>query len=363
MKRLLWLMIVFTLFTIQVTSYAGEVSTEENSVTPTGISSEEAATEEPGYLESLQQQKDEGLFSLENIFLVIVCGLAIYFFYIKPSKTKAKKAIEGKNTQDLLYYDEIEADGLILLPNNKYRRMLEITPTNISIKSPAEQAATWEEYRNTIDNISVDWTQIVQTRIVRFKDYVEEQTKRNNELKTKHPALYEHLNLVLSQMISEYEEHERRERKYFIILKVDAEDLLKGNDTLSSDNGIMSMFTKSVSSSKKYDDKELRNIAESELNNAIVMISNGLTRAGIGVKVLYKYGVLDYLNHTYNRDLAYVQDVQETIEKQGVLSPIKKSTTVDDFINELKLDMAFMGNRATTAENVKTESEVAASNE
>ena len=112
----------------------------------------------------------------------------------------------------MLYYDEIEDDGLIILPGNKYRRMLEITPTNISIKSPAEQAAAWEEYRNTIDNISVDWTQIVQTRIVRFKDYVEEQTKRNDELKTKHPVLYDHLNNVLNQMISEYEEQASRKK-------------------------------------------------------------------------------------------------------------------------------------------------------
>lgn len=362
MKRVLWFVIVFTLC-IQIKSYAGEVSSEDYSGTSTEFTQQEESNQEIGYLEQIQQQKSGGTFSLENIFLVAICGLVVYFFYVKPSKTKAKKAIEGKNTQDLLYYEEIESDGLIILPNNKYRRMLEITPTNISIKSPSEQAVAWEEYRNTIDNISVDWTQIVQTRIVRFKDFVEEQTKRNNEVRQKYPVLHEHLNLVLSQMIAEYEEHERRERKYFIILKVDAEDLMKAENSLSSSSGIMSMLTKSVSSNKKYEDKDLRNIAESELNNAMVMISNGLTRAGIGVKVLYKYGVLDYLNHTYNRDLAYVQDMQETIEQQGVLSPVKISTTVDDFINELNLDLSFMESRTLTSDNVSAEREVAVSDE
>lgn len=361
MKRLFLILMIILLFTVQLSVYASDM--QEDDIISTTEESSINSNNEMGYLESLQHKKSGGLFSFENIFLIIFAGLIIYFIYIKPSKTKAKKATEGKNTQELLYYDEIEPSGLVILPDNRYRRMLEITPTNISIKSPAEQALAWEEYRNTIDNISVDWTQIVQTRILRFKDFVDEQTKRNNDMKQKYPILYNYSELVLAQMKTEYEEHERRERKYFIILKADAEDLMKADATLSSDSGLMSMFAKNIGSTKKYDDKELKNIAESELNNAVVMISNGLTRVGIGVKVLYKHGVLDYLNHTYNRDLAYVQDVQEIIETQGALSTVKRSTTVDDFINELKLDLAYARNRATTTLTEKEENEVTAANE
>lgn len=357
-KRSMYICILVIILTINVSAFA-----EELSVDTAGQS---------GYLSEIQNQKSGG--ALENILLIAFCVFIIYFLYIKPSKTKSKRAIDGKNTQDLLYYDEIEDDGLIILPDNRYRRMLEISPTNISIKSPNEQATIWEEYRNTIDNISVNWTQVVQTRIVRFKDYVDIQTKRNNELKSKfpqYPKLYQHQNLILEQMINEYEKNEHRERKYFIILKVDADELMNADSSLSSSNGFMSMLTKTFSTKKKnkYDDKDLRTISESELNNAAVLIKNGLIKTGIGAQVLNKYGIYDYLNHTYNRDLAYVQDVEEAIRDYGVLSPVKKSTTVDNAIDELTLDLtlnlAFVNDSEITSdsENKKTENEVNSTND
>jgi len=315
------------------------------------------------YIEQVKEKSsNQSLFSFENIILALIAGLVIYMFYIKPGKTKSKKAIEGKTTQDLIYYKEIEPDGLVVLPDNKYRRMLEITPINISIKSPAEQAVAWEEYRNTIDSVSVDWTQIIQTRILRFKDFVDEQQKRNLDIKQKHQKLYEHLNQVLSEMVTEYEEHERRERKYFIILKVDAEENMEGSSSLSSENAVMSAFTKNMGGGKKkFDEKELRNIAEAELNNAAVIIANGLSRAGIGTKMLNKYGVLDYFNHTYNRDMAYVQDVEETIA-QGVLSQVKTSTTVEDFIKELQLDLVTIERNANAAKAAKEQKSIKETN-
>ena len=309
------------------------------------------------FVEEVQKSNEKGFFTLENILLILICGFVVYFFFIKPSKTKHKNAIDGKSTKKLFYYDEIEPDGLIILPENRYRRILEIIPTNISIKSPDEQAAAWEEYRNTIDSISVDWTQIIQTRILRFKDFVEEQKQRNISIKQKYPYLYEHLNNVLSEMVTEYEEHERRERKYFIILKVDAADVINSDLSLSSENAILSAITRNIGTKKKIDDKDLRNIAESELYIAAVFVAIGLVWAGISAFVVKKNGVLDFLNHTFNRDIAYVQDVQEIIA-QGVLSEVKTSTTVDDFIRELKLDMAMMKRNAYGYVENKPESEV-----
>lgn len=273
-----------------------------------------------------------GLF--ENLLLILMAAIVIYVFFIRPGRTEAKKAMMSENAQELLFYKEITPDGLIVLPDGKYRRMIEVYPTNLVLKSPDEQANCWVEYRNTIDTLTVDWTKIVQSRIMRISDYLDEQIQEAEKLKGKYPLLYEYEKQIIGEIRSEYEEKEKRERRYYIILKIDAEDFLEADSSFGVDNAAVgALFSTIGFNKKKYSDEELRNVAASELENAAALLATGLYRSGVAIRLLNKKDILDYLNNTLCRELAPVQNI-ELMDRAGVFHFVPASVTVDLFLSK-----------------------------
>lgn len=273
-----------------------------------------------------------GLF--ENLLLILLAAVVIYVFFIRPGRTVTKKALMSKTVQELLFYKEITPDGLIVLPDGKYRRMVEVYPTNLVLKSSDEQANCWVEYRNTIDTLSVDWTKIIQSRIMRISDYLDEQMQEAEKLKGKYPLLYEHEKQVISELRNEYEEKEKRERRYYVILKIDAEDFLEADSSFGVDNAAVgALFSTLGFNKKKYSDEELRNVATSELENAAALLAAGLYRSGVVVRLLNKKDILDYLNNTLCRELAPVQNI-DLMDRAGVFHFSPASVTVDLFLSK-----------------------------
>lgn len=279
-----------------------------------------------------------GLF--ENLLLILMAAVVIYIFFIRPGRTVSKKALMSKTVQALLFYKEITPDGLIVLPDGKFRRMVEVYPTNLVLKSPDEQANCWVEYRNSIDTLSVDWTKIIQSRIMRISDYLDEQMQEAEKLKGKYPLLYEHEKQIIGELRSEYEEKEKRERRYYIILKIDAEDFLEADSSFGVDNAAAgALFSTLGFNKKKYSDEELRNVATSELENAAALLAAGLYRSGVVVRLLNKKDILDYLNNTLCRELAPVQNV-DLMDRAGVFHFAPASVTVDLFLSKEVVEQA-----------------------
>lgn len=276
------------------------------------------------------------IYIVENIFLV-ACGIFVLYIYFAKDKSKSyKKALSSDLIQDIINYKSITQDGLIILDNNRYRIMVEVFPTNLFIKSPSEQASVWEEYRNTIQSISIDWTKIVQTRIMQISEHLDTIKECCNSIKTKYPKLYAYSEETYASLQKEYEEKGKRDRKYFIILKIDAEEFKTMESNLSVSNDAVSALMSSISTNN-YSEEELKTVAINELNNALNLLISGLYKAGIIAKPMNKKQVLDYLNNTLNRDIANIHSI-EAMDKAGVFHFTPTSLTVDLFLSKVALE-------------------------
>ena len=261
----------------------------------------------------------------------------VLYIYIAKDKSKSyKNTLKSSSVQDLISYKSITSDGLITLDNNKYRIMVEVFPTNIVIKAPSEQAAVWEEYRNTVQSINVDWTKIIQTRIMQISEHLDKLKEDCNVIKSKYPKLYAYGNETISTLQSEYEEKGKRDRKYFIMLKIDAEDFKAQDNNLAITNEALGALMSGMSTNK-YSEEELKTVAINELNNALNLLISGLFKAGIIARPMDKKQVLDYINNTLNRDLANIQSI-DAMDKAGVFCLTPTSLSVDLFISKAVLE-------------------------
>lgn len=286
-----------------------------------------------------QEEGIQGIGLTDAVLFFIVVAAATYLFWIRPSKNKAARAIGSGIVQDLLYYKEIASDGLVILPDGRYRRMVEVFPTNLMLKTPEEQANCWLEFRNTVDTLSVDWTMIVQSRIMRMGDYLDERMQEAEELKARYPLLYMYQKQVIEEMRNEYEEKEKRERRYFIILKMDTGDMLQNENGFAVENAaVRALFSGVGFNRKKPHEDDLKGIATGELENAVSLLAVGLYRSGVSVRLLDKKGILDYLNNTLCHDIAAVQNI-DLMDRTGVLNTVPASLTVDMFLTREALKM------------------------
>ncbi|KXG73718.1 hypothetical protein [Thermotalea metallivorans] len=217
--------------------------------------------------------------------------------------------------------------------------MLEVIPTSLGLKNVNEQAIVWEEYRNTIDSINVDWSKIIQTRLMNISEHIEEQRRYIEELKEKHPKFYDFAKQTIDNLQNEYQEKGKRDRKYFIILKIDAEEYHALESNFNVDNPFVGAVASNIGKSNKLNDDELYNLAITELDNAQNLLIAGLQRCGIIARPCNKLEVLDYINNTINRDLAQIQSI-DLMNKAGVFNFVPVSQTVDLFLaKEIILDV------------------------
>jgi len=274
---------------------------------------------------------------VENLIL-IACGIFVLYLYVKKDKSKSfKTALKSNHIHDIINYQTITPDGLIVLDGNRFRIMVEVMPTNLPIKAPTEQAMVWEEYRNTIQSINVDWTKIIQTRIMQISEHLDEVKDNCNAIKSKYPELYAYGMETYNAMKSEYEEKGKRDLKYFIILKIDAEDFKAADNNLTISNEAVGALMSGLGSSKKYSDEELKTVAINELNNALNLLISGLFKANIIAKPMNKKQVLDFINNTLNRDIANIQSI-DAMDKSGVFHFAPTSLTVDLFMSKAAIE-------------------------
>ena len=228
---------------------------------------------------------------IENLLLILMVAFVVYVFFIKPGRTVSKKAMMSKTVQELLFYKEITSDGLIVLSDGKYRRMVKVYPTNLVLKSPDEQANCWVEYRNTIDTLSVDWTKIIQSRIICISDYLDEQMQEAEKLKGKYPLLYEQFY-----------------RSFFVILTAENTyfgmfgDLFRGNFgdadcdvaihvTSSDEQKVMWMLSRKIAGLEADLINETRSIKIKELKDQLADLHSQEERLRKNIEKLYSVSI------------------------------------------------------------------------
>ncbi len=92
---------------------------------------------------------------------------------LRKSKTKASSrgqiAIKGVR------------DGILMLPNNEYRAIIQVSSLNFELKSEEEQDAIIETYESFLNSVGTSLQILVRTREIDMDKYLEDLSERLND--------------------------------------------------------------------------------------------------------------------------------------------------------------------------------------
>ncbi len=160
-------------------------------------------------------------------------------------------------------------DGVLVLPGQKYRMVLETSAVNFELKSEVEQDAITETYQHFLNSLPSQIQILVRIREVDIESYVQNFMKENNHEKEK----------VYKDQLKNYTQFIRK--------------LVSGNKIMSRNFYIIIPFTpKEGKNDFEYIKQQLK------LNGDI--IAKGLEKVGMKTRTLGNLEILDLFYGIYN---------------------------------------------------------------
>jgi len=258
-----------------------------------------------------------------NIWNVIGLIFTLTAFIAVMYVLNKSQYIKKERAQDLFQFKKIFDDGLIELHNGKYRRMLEVEPINMYLKTPEEQELIWMQFRNMLNAISIPITILVQSRHKDIKPYVAELRDSASNLPTAPLVKY---GLELAEYLeNEVTEEQIKDHRYYIILEADP-NIKEGN--IDIPNETVSKLVRSFQ--KPLSKEEAEDVARQELADHINIIASFLSGIGLNVYTMDKNAVLEMSYSALNRDLAPVADYEGIV----LSSSIYTSSLTKEVINQ-----------------------------
>jgi hypothetical protein len=192
-------------------------------------------------------------------------------FALQKSKTKS-----GSRSQIAI---KGVRDGVLLLPNNQYRVVLQVSALNFELKSETEQDAIIDTYENFLNSLGTNLQILIRTREIDMDKYLEDLTER---LKGESEKIYQ-------KQLRNYDEFIR--------------SLITSNKILTRHFYLIIPY---VADSKT--DFEL---IKEQLNLKIDIVSKGMTRLGMHTRQLGSLEILDLFYTFYNPSQAKIQPLTE----------------------------------------------------
>ena len=174
-------------------------------------------------------------------------------------------------------------DGILSLPGNKHRIVLEASSINFELKSEDEQDALIETYQNFLNSLSCPLQIIVRVREMDIDTYLDDFRLRSGRETKK----------IYRDQMQNYAEF--------------VQSLIKKNKILSRHFYVVIPYTA----------KETRNVAmiEEQLRLNMDIVSKGLARLGVHTRQLNSLEVLDLFYVFYNSKQAKRQSISEQTMK------------------------------------------------
>lgn len=192
-------------------------------------------------------------------------------FALQKSKTKsssrAQIAIKGVR------------DGILLLPNNQYRVVLQVSALNFELKSETEQDAIIDTYENFLNSLGTNLQILIRTREIDMDKYLEDLTDR---LKGETEKIYQ-------KQLRNYDEFIR---------------------SLITNNKILTRHFYLIIPYASHGKTEFDLIQE-QLNLKIDIVAKGMTRLGMHTRQLGSLELLDLFYSFYNPAQAKIQPLTE----------------------------------------------------
>ena len=185
-------------------------------------------------------------------------------------KTGSRRQIQIKEVKD----------GVILLPNNQYRTVLETSSINFELKSEAEQDVIIDSFQNFLNSLSFPVQILVRVREIDIDQYIEQILVKKDKEKEE----------AYKTQIQNYAEFIR--------------NLVSGNKILARHFYFVIAF---VPDNKKQD----FDLTREQIRNREDIVVKGLEKIGMKVKSLDSLQVLQLFYNFYNPSQSKSQPLKE----------------------------------------------------
>ena len=192
-------------------------------------------------------------------------------FALQKSKTKESSrsqiAIKGVR------------DGILILPNNQYRAVLQVSALNFELKSEEEQDAIIDTYESFLNSVGTSLQILIRTREIDMDKYLEDLTER----------LDGEVEPVYRDQLKNYDEFIR--------------SLITSNKILTRHFYLIVPYV----AGKKTDFE----LVQEQLNLKLDIVAKGMTRIGMHTRELSSLEILDLFYSFYSPAQAKVQPLTE----------------------------------------------------
>ncbi|MCA9308904.1 TraC family protein [Candidatus Saccharibacteria bacterium] len=192
-------------------------------------------------------------------------------FALQKSKTKESSrsqiAIKGVR------------DGILILPNNQYRAVLQVSALNFELKSEEEQDAIIDTYESFLNSVGTSLQILIRTREIDMDKYLEDLTER----------LDGEAEPVYRDQLKNYDEFIR--------------SLITSNKILTRHFYLIVPYV----AGKKTDFE----LVQEQLNLKLDIVAKGMTRIGMHTRELSSLEILDLFYSFYSPAQAKVQPLTE----------------------------------------------------
>jgi len=176
-------------------------------------------------------------------------------------------------------------DGILILPGNKYRAVLETSAINFELKSEDEQDQLIDNFQNFLNSLPCSLQILIRVREVDIDRYLEEFAK--------------------SQSKETEKVYQRQVENYCEFIK----DLVSGSKILSRKFYVIIPY-------EPQDHKSDFSLIKEQMQLSIDIISKGLEKLGMKTRELDSLEILELFYHFYNPDKIKNQALkQETVQE------------------------------------------------
>lgn len=172
-------------------------------------------------------------------------------------------------------------DGILMLPKNRFRMVLEVSSVNFELKSENEQDALIDTYESFLNSLPSSMQILVRTRELDMSKYLADLDSRHeSEKEDVYKAQLQNYSEFVQELVAD---NKILSRHFYIILPYE----VSGKDSFET--------------------------AKSQLSLNADIINKGLMRLGIQGRQLSSLEVLDLFQTFYNPTQAKVQPITEQV--------------------------------------------------
>ena len=186
------------------------------------------------------------------------------------TKTSARQQINIKGIKD----------GVLLLPRNRYRMVLEVSSLNFELKSEDEQDALIDTYESFLNSLPCPLQIMIRIRELDMDRYLSDlETRLAGEKEQIYQAQIKHYSAFVQRLVAN---NKILSRRFYVVLPYDAA-------------------------------KDDFDAAKEQLSLNADLVSKGLMRLGVQTKQLDSLEILDLFHSFYNPEQAKRQPISESV--------------------------------------------------